>query len=360
MKTINRIVAFVFTAALLIGGSAHQASAQSSPPVTTLGSALASGSSTTSMPLVSTTGISANWACLVEHELVTVTTVVNSTTLTVRRAQRGNAVAHPSGSYVICGPSAGTFNVATGATNGVFLNSPPTGTCTASNSQYLPVVVTSGADPRAWIMSNCNNGRWVDQTLIDDVGSNITRYCTTQGLLNGFTLLTSFTSSAAYTIGTNQTPVAGSVYFGSVFVPQTTLVTGITALNGTVAATDDLIYVLYRADGTKIANTLATGTAPSGANRFQNIALTATYLATGPARYWIGVSAEGTTTRLTTVPAPIGAGTGDFMGLLGSSIAGTSGTYQNLVGAYGGTASGVTTALPTALIANTSPVACTY
>lgn len=342
-----------FSVLLLVLAVTSGLQAQSSPPVTTLSAALASGGSSTSLTVVSTTGISAtNWNCLVDHELLKVSTISGSTGMTVQRAIRGNATAHASGSYVICGPTAGTFNVANGFTTGVFLNTPPTGTCPGnSNNQYLPVIVASSSTPLSWQMANCNNGRWVSQTLLDDVGPSITRFCM-PAFPAGLGLLRSFGDAGApINVGTNTTPTASRWLYGTIELPKTMLLTGASVLNGSVASTDTLIYALARADGKVVANTVTTGTTAANAGLFQDIAFTSTYIATGPARYWIAWQSSGTTTRVSTIsvtPAGSTAGAGAWLGMLGSWVAGTTGTVP------------ATFTPPTSLIDDASPVGCVY
>lgn len=364
MKNIMKTLFVLLTIVAMVTAVPPDLEAQSSPPITTLSAILPAGSGSTAMTVVSNTGISATgWSCLVDHELVNVTATSGSTGLTVQRSVRGNATAHPSGSYVLCGPRTGTFNTSTGSTSGVFLSSPPTGTCTSANNQYLPVVVASGANPYAWEMANCNNGRWVRQTLIDDVGASITRYCIPQ-FVGTLSVLTSFGGAASpITMGVDTTPIAQQWYYGTVEIPKTILATGGSMLNGTVAATDTLIYALLRADGTTIANTATAGTTAANLGRYQDIAFTATELVTGPARYWIAVQSSGATTRIRTLPLSPGAttaGLGAWTGALGSNFLGTTGTVPANFASVIVSGTTAVTALPTALIAGSAPVACIY
>ena len=105
----------------------------------------------TSVVVASATGITASTASaqrfvLVDRELMQVRTV-SGTTLTVMRGVGGTAATeHADNANLIFGP-AGTWNPATGSARGVFVTgAAPIGTCTAGESEYLPVfhVPTAG------------------------------------------------------------------------------------------------------------------------------------------------------------------------------------------------------------------------
>ena len=365
MKTLKTLI-LAFLVALVLAPSAL---AQTDTVHTTLTTTIATGNPANTETIVvgSTTGMSASTASaqyfvLIEHELMRITAVPSATTLTVRRAQGGVPTPHTSGVVVIYGPGGGNFSNTTGNTRGVFLNTRPVGRCTASGNQYLPVVALNVGN--VYALYNCNNSTWVEQTLPDDIAPTYTRYCS-PGFIGALTLLTSFGDLAGLspiTMGNNITPVAGSVYYGTIEIPRTMRVTGLSMLNGTVAGTDDLIYALYRADGVRIAVTDTAGTVASGVGRFQDIAFTAVELVTGPARYWIAWQAEGTTTRFRGVgltPGVTTAGLGGWIGMLGSSFTGTFATLPSLTASTAGSSPG-TSALPTTLISNVAPVGCAY
>jgi len=138
--------------------------------------------------------------------------------------------------------------------------------------------------------------------------------------------------SVAYgSLGTNTTPVAGTIYYSQVNLPAMT-VTNIGCMNGGTAATDKLIYGLYNASGTLVANTALTGVVASGTDAFQEIALTATYAAV-PGEYFIAWQTNGTTTRFRTV-----ATLTYIEGIAGSQTGGTFGT----LGAITSVATGIT------------------
>lgn len=365
MKTMKLATITVF----LILAMAVAGFSQATPVITTLSAALAGGSTSNQMTVASTTGITASTSsaqtyCVVNHEVIQVRTVNSSTLLTVNRAVGGAAVPHASGAFLICGPAGGTFNPNTGNANGVFIGGTyqPSGACTAANNQYLPIVYTGGSGQAGWSLYNCNNATWQPQTFPDDVAPTITRFCA-PNFLGSLTLLSSFGDSASpITMGTNTTPTAAQWYYGTIEVPKSMLITGGSLLNGTVGATDTLIYAIIRADGTKLANTTTAGTTASGIGRFQDIAFTSTYFATGPARYWFAVQASGNTTRIRTVsltPGATTAGFGAWTGMLGSNFLGTTGTVPSNFASVS-IAAGSVTALPTSLITGSAPVACFY
>lgn len=369
MKRFLTIFAFV-VALLVWTDSRGPMIAQQSTTQQTIHSTLTTNLTDTNLRTVvvgSTTGMSASTNSaqtfvLIDHELMRVTAVVSTTVLTVVRAAGGTASPHNSGAVVIYGPGGGNFNTSNGNASGVFLSNvsaPPAGRCTASNSQYLPVIVYGGGQ---WSAYNCNNSQWVRQTIADDLAPTLTRYCTPPYLAAVGVLTTNGDANAPFVVGNNTTPVAGSVFYGTIEIPKTMRLTGISILNGTVAGTDDLYFGLYRADGVRVAYTLLAGTVASGIGRFQDIAFTTPYLATGPARYWISYTSEGTTTRFRTVnltPGSSTAGLGAFTGLLGSSFVNTAPAMPDLAASVA--ASNPTTgALPTSLIANVAPIGCVY
>ena len=356
---------------------ASVASAQTATTFTTLAAALSGGSGNNRVTVTATTGINASTTstnvfsntggasyCLIDHELVLVASVdTTNKILTVRRGIGGTAAAHPNGQVILCG-TGGNFNPNTGSTTGVFLGTNvPHGTCTASNNQFLPVVTTFPAAGTSDLY-NCNDSIWVAQTLPNEVPPTLTRYCAPPGLQT-LSLLTTFgTSGAPMVVGNNTTPVNGTWFFGSIEIPKTIRVKGISVLNGSVAATDKYTMAIWRADGTLLGNTLAAGTLAASIAQFQDVDLTAPILVTGPARYWVGVQLNGTTARFATVnltPGATTAGLGAFIGMLGSSVTGTLTVFPNLSTYQQGTGTlAALDARPSSLIANTAPINCVY
>lgn len=100
--------------------------------------------------------------------------------------------------------------------------------------------------------------------------------------------------------GTDTTPSATETYVSEIFVPCNMTVTGIAVFNGSVAGTDKLCAILYDATGAAVAQSAAAGVTATGVDSFQRLPLTTPYAAKGPATYYVGCQANGTTTRLNT------------------------------------------------------------
>lgn len=126
----------------------------------------------------------------------------------------------------------------------------------------------------------------------------------------------------AATSGTDTTPADGTQFVTSIFLPVRKLITNINYLIGSVGGTNVVYGVLYDASGNVLANTsLTSGGATVGtAANVQTLALTATYLAPGPNIYYVGISINGTTARLRTVPAHTQSG------IYAGSVSQTQGT----------------------------------
>lgn len=360
---IKKMLHILTLAAVLLTVFPLDSFSQSTPTSTTLSAAM--DDRATRFIVASATGFVASTGTLdygvfVDREFMRIT-AVSSTTITVQRGQANtNQTSHRSGARVWVGRYSNS--VIPGSAGGPFVQSALRGSCTASGYSFLPVIQVNANATDGQAMYNCNNGQWLKQTLLDDIAPTLTRYCMPPGLQALALLTTNGDANAPFVVGNNQTPVAGTVYYGTIEIPRTMLVTGLSILNGTVAGTDDLYMGLFRADGVLLANTLLTGTAASGIGRFQDIALTATFLATGPARYWISVTSEGTTTRFRNVnltPGASTAGLGAFIGMLGSSFVNTAPALPNLTASVAA-ANPTTGSLPTTLIANTAPIACVY
>lgn len=127
--------------------------------------------------------------------------------------------------------------------------------------------------------------------------------------------------SVAYgSLGTNTTPVAGTVYVSSFQLPVDMVdATGIACMNGGTAATDKLLYSIYDADGVLVANTAVAGTVATGTDSFQALAFTAV-ADLNAGSYFLGWQTNGTTTRFRTVA------TATYIGIASGSATGTFGT----------------------------------
>lgn len=130
--------------------------------------------------------------------------------------------------------------------------------------------------------------------------------------------------SVAYgSLGTETTPVSGTIYWSSIQIPVDGTATAIACMNGGTAATDELIYGLYNSAGTLVANTALAGVTATGTDVFQSIDLTADYeIKAG--LYWVAWQTNGTTTRFRTVA------TATYINLLSDSDTGTFGTLTAL------------------------------
>lgn len=108
----------------------------------------------------------------------------------------------------------------------------------------------------------------------------------------------------AATSGTDTTPASGTQFVTSIFVPCNFTCTGVKYLIGSVGGTDKVYVVIYNAAGAVVANSsLTDGGATVGTTaQRQAVALTATAALTGPALYFVGVSMNGNTARLRTIP----------------------------------------------------------
>ncbi len=370
---MKKIINILTLAVVLLAASLPAFSQASTQPTFTTLSAAMADERTTRMTVTSATGFTASTGSLdyfvfIDREFMKIT-AVSGTTITVSRGQaQTSATTHKSGAYAFVGTAASSAGPATGQTSGgPFIQTPMYGACTFSLYPILPLIQVNASARGGQAMYNCNNGTWVQQTLINDVDTGITRFCA-PNFVGALALLTSFGDALApFNVGANTTPVAGRWQYGSIWIPQTTLLTGGSVLNGAVAGTDLVLYALLRADGVTQRNTAIAGTTASGVRAFQDIAWTSTFLATGPARYWIAWQANGTTTRLATVPLTPGAttaGLGAFIGMLGSWFEGTALTVPvNFASLPSGTAKGantIVTSLPTSLITGSAPISCVY
>lgn len=148
---------------------------------------------------------------------------------------------------------------------------------------------------------------------------------------------------AALTGGTNTTPVAGTRYSCSVFIPHELTITGIGYLIGTVGGTDKAIVELHDADGKLLAYSALAGVTVGTLATFQEIPFTEPITVAGPGWYFLSVTMNGTTARLRT----IATGLGISQTALTKAAAGTFGTVGDLT-------------VPTTFTADEGPIAHTY
>ncbi len=112
------------------------------------------------------------------------------------------------------------------------------------------------------------------------------------------------------TEGTDTAFANGTSFVTSVFVPTNFTATSIGYLVGSVGGTTKIIARIYNSAGALVASstTTSSGTTAGTAAQLQEIALTATAALTGPRRYFIAISGNGTTAKLRTVAAYTGGG----------------------------------------------------
>jgi hypothetical protein len=112
------------------------------------------------------------------------------------------------------------------------------------------------------------------------------------------------------TSGTDTTPADGTQFVASIFIPWNMTLTGVAYLLGSVGGTNRVYAVLYDSTGAVLANsTLASaGTVAGTLATNQELAFTAPVAVKGGRRYFIGISMNGNTARLRTVPAQTQAG----------------------------------------------------
>jgi hypothetical protein len=126
----------------------------------------------------------------------------------------------------------------------------------------------------------------------------------------------------AATSGTDTTPANGTQFVTSIFIPHNKTITNINYLIGSVGGTDKVYGALYDSAGAVLASTSVSGggaTVGTAAN-IQTLALSATYAAKGPGLFYVGISMNGNTARLRSIPAFCQAGT------WGNSVSQTHGT----------------------------------
>ncbi len=147
----------------------------------------------------------------------------------------------------------------------------------------------------------------------------------------------------AATSGTDTTPADGTQFVTSLWIPANVTLTGAAYLVGSVGGTDKVYAVLYSSAGAVLAqSSTASGGATVGtAAQIQTLAFTSTYAAVGPGLYFLGVSMNGTTARLRTVPAYCQAG------LRAGSVAQAHGTVASIT-------------VPATFTADKAPVAFVY
>lgn len=107
------------------------------------------------------------------------------------------------------------------------------------------------------------------------------------------------------TSGTDTANADTALFVASVFVPVNMVATGVKYLVGSVGGTTKMIAQLNDANGTLLANSTLTssGTTAGTAAQVQTMAFVTATPIKGPALYYIGITGNGTTSKLRTIPA---------------------------------------------------------
>jgi hypothetical protein len=211
-----------------------------------------------------------------------VNTTANTIGVTRGYQSLGKARPHLSGALVFVIPA----NSQIGYPNA--LNTvAPTGSCTRSNVAYLPVIsVGLGGAPT--LISDCLGGVWVNGNI------------PAQGMSPTIVNSPPVGGSVLTGIGTSTATTNTSMYCTEFDLPATRLVTGLGWLNGTATANGHRNAILYDASGILLANTGRTTTTGT-ASQFQRIALTTSFVAVGPALYFVCSQAQSSTDTLNLV-----------------------------------------------------------
>jgi hypothetical protein len=159
----------------------------------------------------------------------------------------------------------------------------------------------------------------------------------------GSTKWLTWPSLTGLTAGTDVTPVDGTRYSCSIFVPHNLIMTGIGYLIGSAGGTDKAIAELHDADGKLLAYSATAGVTVGTLATFQELPFTAPVEVAGPGWYFLSITMNGTTARLRTIATAIGAAQTQ----LTKSATGTFGTVGDLT-------------VPTTFTADKGPIAYTY
>lgn len=157
---------------------------------------------------------------------------------------------------------------------------PASGSCTRTQLLVLPVIYAFQG-----IAADCLGGRWVIGDRTQFPPSEVSAPSP---------------GGTAYTsINTNGTAVgATTLYCTELNITESTLLTGISVLNGTTVTGNARYVILYDSTGIALANSALAGQASVTASVYENYAFTKTFYATAPNRYFgcIQDNAVGSTT----------------------------------------------------------------
>lgn len=107
----------------------------------------------------------------------------------------------------------------------------------------------------------------------------------------------------AATSGTDTTPVAGTIYYASIFIPGDTPITGLNILLGSASTNGTVVVGIAGSAGTLVANSVLTGTTTTTAAQTQTVNLTVPYMAPGPGYYLVFAQFSSASDRFRSVPA---------------------------------------------------------
>lgn len=142
------------------------------------------------------------------------------------------------------------------------------------------------------------------------------------------------------TSGFSKTPVSGTIYWASVFIPMNITVSGINYQIGNAGGTDKVIAALYDSTGTLLRSSNLAGVTVGSANTKQQVPLTSPIAIVGPGVYYIALQFDGTTARFMSFG-------NNEAGFVTGSTTGTFGTVPSITPG-------------TTFSANTGPFASTY
>lgn len=105
--------------------------------------------------------------------------------------------------------------------------------------------------------------------------------------------------------GTDTAFAEKKLFTASIFLHFNMTVTGVKYLLGAGGGTNKVIAALFNSAGQKVANSSETteGTVAGTEKTVQTLAFTSAYQAKGPALYYVGLTANGATAKLRTIPA---------------------------------------------------------
>lgn len=101
--------------------------------------------------------------------------------------------------------------------------------------------------------------------------------------------------------GTSTAPVAGSIYWISIYVGMNCTLTGVTYTLGASSGVGNVIGALYSGSGALLANTATAGTAVGSSNTKQKVPFTSTIAVTGPGMYFLALQFSAITPRFLTL-----------------------------------------------------------